>query len=225
MKIIKTALLSAIAFLFLGVATPFAGTVNWGAATDNGLANASGVKLPAGSLLLVGAFDITDAVIQANASNVAFLSSHFSTFGTSSIGNNVGGQPGFFFQQTVGNFDTTTPFPVAGLSIYIWAFNASTMGAATQQGIFSQTLDADWDFPHDSDIVTTTTIDITDLTNAAGTALIAGADIVVGNFQQGPGNTLDFNLAVIPEPSTYALVLVGGIALFYLRRRRLRAGS
>ena len=152
MKTIKTALLSTLALLFIGVATPFAGTVNWGAATDNGLADASGVKLPAGSLLLVGAFDITDAVIQANASNVAFLSSHFTTFGISSIGNNVGGLPGFFFQSTVGNFDTTSPFPVAGLSIYIWAFNASTMGAATQQGIFSQTVNADWDFPHENDI-------------------------------------------------------------------------
>ena len=68
MKSIKTALLSTVALLLLGFSTAFAGTVNWGAATDNGIADANGIKLPAGSLLLVGAFDITDAVIQANAS-------------------------------------------------------------------------------------------------------------------------------------------------------------
>ena len=219
MKSIKTALLSTVALLLLGFSTSFAGTVNWAAATDNGLANANGVKLPAGSLLLVGAFDITDAVIQANAANVAFLTSHFTQYGSSTIGTNVGGLPGFFFQSSIGNFDTTTPFPVGGLSIYIWAFNAATMGAATQQGIFSQTVDSDWIFPHDIDIITTKTIDLTDLTNGAGTALIAGADIVIGNFQQGAGNTLDFNLAPIPEPSAYALAVLGGIVLLFVRRR------
>lgn len=209
--------------LLLGAATSFAGTVNWQAATDNGLADASGIKLAPGSLLLVGSFDISDATIQANAFNLAFLASHFATFGSSSIGTGVGGLPGFFAQSTVGTFDTTTPFAVGGNQIYIWAFNTSSMGTATQQGVFSLTGSSEWLFPHDTDIITTRTIDLTDLTDGSGTVLVAGADIVIGGFRQGPGNLLDFNLAVIPEPSTYVLALVGGLGLFFFARRR--AGS
>lgn len=223
MKTTKTALLSAFASLLLGVSAAFAGTVNWQAATDNGFADASGIKLPAGSLLLVGAFDISDTTIQANFNNLAFLTSHFAQFGSSTIGNAVGGLPGFFAQSTVGNLDTTTPFAVGGNRIYIWAFNTASMGTATQQGIFGQTLATNWLFPHENDIPNTVNIDLTDLTAADPTTLAAGADIVIGAFKQGVGNTTDFNLAPIPEPSTWVLVSLGGFALLYFGRRQLRS--
>ncbi len=203
----------------LGVGNAGAAAVSWSAATDNGLADVFGVKLAPGDLLLLGAFNIPDATIQANSGNVAFLMSHFTTFGTSSIGTNVGGAPGFFFQNTTGNTATTTPFPVQGQRIYIWAFNTPLATTATQEGIFSQTVAANWIFPTQGGNPDTTGVDITDLTNAPSTALAPGADIVIGGFQQGVGNTLDFNLALIPEPSTYVLALVGGIALWLLRRR------
>ncbi len=201
----------------------FAAGVGWTAATDNGIADAAGVRLPAGDLVLLGAFNIPDSTIQANSGNVAFLMSHFAIFGSTTIGHNVGGQSGFFFQNTVGNTATTTPFPVQNLQIYIWAFNSSSSTTATQQGIFSQTAEARWIFPTQGGIPDTTNIDITDLTDGSGMALAAGADIVVGNFRQGVNNTLDFNLALIPEPSTYALALVGGLGLWLLSRRRSAA--
>ncbi len=223
MKNRKTAVLSAFASLLLGVANSFGGAVSWSAATDNGFADASGIKLPAGSLLLVGAFDISDTTIQANFNNLAFLSSHFAPYGSSSIGTNVGGAPGFFFQNSSGNLDTTSPFAVAGNRIYIWAFNSASMGTATQQGIFTQTALSSWLFPHESDIPNTTSVELTDLTTGDPGTLAAGADIVIGGFKQGSGNTTDFNLAPIPEPSTWVLVSLGGLALLYFRRRQPRS--
>ncbi len=138
-----------------------AGSVGWSAAADNGFADVTGTKLLPGDLLLLGSFNIPDATIQANSGNVAFLMSHFTTYGTSTIGNNVGGLPGFFAQSSTGNFDTTSPFPLGGLQIYIWAFNTPTSTTATQQGIFSLNSTTAWLFPHDSDVITTTNIDLT----------------------------------------------------------------
>lgn len=215
---VKTArllLVCSLAVVFCGVSKANAGTVDWGASVDNGLADAFGVKLLPGSLLLLGSFDVPDSTIQANSGNISFLMSHFTTFGTSTIGNNVGGASGFFFQHTVGN--TTA---IQGLSIYIWAFNSPTTTTATQQGIFSATALSNWIFPNQVGNPNSTAVDFTDLTNAAGTALNSNANIVVGGFAQGLGNTLDFDLALIPEPSTYALAILGLPVFLFVRRKR-----
>ncbi len=223
MKTRRFLLIAALALTITGLDSAHAGSVTWSAASDNGFADAAGTKLLAGDLLLLGAFDIPDSTIQANSGNVAFLTSHFTTYGTSTIGNNVGGLPGFFFKNSTGNLDTTTPFAVAGLRIYIWAFNTPTTTSATQQGIFSLNNSSAWQFPHENDNPNTTSVDLTDLTDGLGTALTPDADLVIGDFRQGVGNTLDFNLALVPEPSTYALALVGGVGLLLARRRAVKS--
>lgn len=216
------ALIAATLFTFAAVTAP-AAEVSWSAADDNGLADLAGVPLLPTDLLLLGSFNISDEMIKANSGNIGYLMSHFAQFGSSSIGTNVGGTPGEFFQDTINNSSTTTPFPVAGQRIYIWAFNTPIAATATQIGIFSQSVAGNWVFPAQGGIPDTTSVDLTDLTDVAGTSLVAGADIVIGDFGQGLGNTQDFNLALVPEPSTYVLAVVGGLGLLALRRRRSSA--
>lgn len=222
MKTGKRILLALFVLGISGLARVDAASVDWSADVDNGIADFVGTALLPTDLLLIGTFNISDAQIQANSGNISYLMSHFAEYGSSVIGNNVGGAPGYFAQHSTGDTDTTSPFPVGGQRIYIWAFNSATYTTATQQGIFSQTALSTWVFPHQTDIPNSTSVDMTDLTDAAGTTLVAGADIVIGGFREGPLNTMDFDLALIPEPSTYALVLVGGIALL-VRRRFARA--
>lgn len=226
MKTLRLFLVRGLIAVLFSFGTSFAGQVTWGnvednnGAGENGLADAFGVRLLPGSLLLLGAFNISDSVIQANATNVPFLLSHFAQYGSTTIGGgDLMGTPGLFFQNTIGNPDTTTPFPVAGSRIYIWAFNSPTTTTATQQGIFSQATLSNWLFPHENDIPNTTSVDLSNLTNANGTALAAGADVVLGSFGQSALNPRDFELALIPEPSTYALILLGGAGLLFVRRR------
>ncbi len=222
MKTPKLAFLGSLAFVFLGLGTSFAGSVAWSNADDNNgagvnsLSDAFGVNLLPGNLLLIGSFNISDSTIQANSGNISFLLSHFSQYGSSTIGSGVGNTPGLFYQNTIANLDTAG---VAGQRIYIWAFNSPIATTATQQGIFSQSALNNWIFPHESDIPNATSVDLSNLTNANGTSLVAGANIVIGSFGQSPFNGRDFELALIPEPSTYTLVLLGGIALVVVRRR------
>src|SRR3954468_19704171 len=65
--------------------------VTWQAATTNGLGDSFGTPLPAGFSLQLGAFLVSNATIQANASNHSFLLSNFIVFDTTTIGTGVDG--------------------------------------------------------------------------------------------------------------------------------------
>jgi|GEM_PF-3615753 len=67
----------------------------------------------------------------------------------------------------------------------------------------------------------------TEVTNAIGLDLFrtpttaSGQPVTFeGRFNLGAGDTITFSPTVVPEPSTYALLAIGGVALFGLRRLR-----
>jgi len=70
--------------------------VTWQAATTNGLGDAAGTPLPAGSLLRLGTFNLSNATIQANAGNYAFLNANFVLFDSTTIGTGVDGIDGYW---------------------------------------------------------------------------------------------------------------------------------
>jgi hypothetical protein len=109
--------------------------------------------------------------------------------------------------------------------IYLVTFNAATVGAATQEGIFDvgDASNSKWKFPATADTLNTTSIDVQDLFLAGGSASLAtGAQVVFGGVGTDPSGP--FSLAetatIVPEPSTWMLVGTGLIGLLGLRRRR-----
>jgi hypothetical protein len=211
-------------------------TVGWTGDTGNGIALANGTPVPIGDLLELGTFNFTGTASQISmqiasfANNPTGLAAHFTLFGSTTFGN--GGDPAGEWTKSSSN----TGF--GGEQIYIWAFNAPTLGAATQQGVFfldstaSGTANPSWAFPSDSGSVPAGNIDIGNLTGETSSTPIqpatntplASAYIPVGGF--GLGTSIDngyqdFDLAVIavPEPSSVALGLTG-VALLAFRRRR-----
>src|SRR5439155_12028615 len=86
--------------------------------------------------------------------NIDLLNQSFHEFGTAHIGDGTPdpshplGYPAFWTVSTSGLTDT---LGLTGRQIYFWAFDAPTLGAATQQGIFTST-DPSWIFSSSSSI-------------------------------------------------------------------------
>jgi len=192
--------------------------VNWGAQIDNGLGTSGGTELPIGALIRIGSFNLTDAQIQQNQSDINFLNAAFRQFGTATIGEGFDpAVPAHWAKSTSGSTDA---LGINGQRIYYWAFNASSIGAATEQGIFTSSI-ASWLFPPDGPLIpNSTTVDLREVAHQVG----PGA-IVVGSFGHGTSSASGadlYNLTPIPEPSAYAAVfavicLVGGV---WLRRSK-----
>lgn len=212
-------------------------TLEWGAKTSNGLANAGGAELPVGDLVRVGTFvGLNDAQIIANQGNVSFLNSHWVDFGDGHIGD-VYGIHGFFDDAST---NSVSGLNIAGDQIYLWVFDStnnsslsSSLSTADQQGIFylndsSGSPNAiSWRFQDDSSISPVVSpIDLSDLTTGIGNAqTVSGATIVVGSFPGGVSpetNAPNFELATIPapEPASASMAIIGGIAVLGARRRR-----
>ena len=222
-------------------------TVNWSAATDNGIGLANGTPLAVGNEIRVGAFDFPDATLNADvqgfiaAGNLAGLASHFTLFdtafiGTSAFAGNLGTVPlaqrGGLFEKTSGGVSVSSGSPIFSKQIFLWAFKTSgdngvlgNFSNVTQTGIFSSNTAA-WLFPADTNGPESRPIEITNLSDGAGSALAGTARIVTGGFATSTvtlatGNNKVFTLSpVVPEPSTIALLIPGVIGLLGYRRLR-----
>lgn len=214
----------------LTTTTGTSATVGWAAAQDNGFGLADGTDLAAGSLLRLGTFtNLSDAQIVANKADLNFLDSYFVEFASSAIGVGVGGLDAHFAQSDTVNAGS---LGLIGDQIFFWAFDAATLGGASQHGIFylNSATNSAWAFPTDTPGSDDTTIDISQLTSVDALSLIGGATILAGGFGVGTSDFFEspaggsvsyplFNLEVIPEPSTYALIAMG-LGLIGLRFRR-----
>lgn len=181
-----------------------ASTVNWGATISNGLATSNGVALPTGDLVKLGYFTISNAAIRSSASDLTLLNTSFVQYASGAIGDGGLGLPGFFSDASINNNPT-----FAGRAIYYWVFNASTLEASTQTGIFTSTNPA-FVFPSDTPVPGATTTDINQVDQNAN-GIIIGSYNATGSI--GAGGAPFYNLAVIPEPSSYVLLALAGAAV------------
>ncbi len=231
----NTLLLSSLVVATASTASAVNFSVN--AAVNSGFALSDGTDLPVGSLVLFGAFSISDSQITANSGSLSFLNSNFIQIGSAVIGQGnpaEGAGPsdpvnaGLFYGDAFNVNTTASGLNVSGLKLYYWVFNSSSVGSATQHGIFSSTLSS-WTIPSGDggglDLAVINT-DIADLTvGQEGNELAGTAKILIGGFGSGinqAGGGRDFTLAAIPEPSA-AVALAGAAILgFAATRRRLR---
>ena len=116
-----------------------------------------------------------------------------------------------------------------GKQVYVVAFNAPTIAAATQEGIFTYN-GAQWTFPHSTSIPNAINPDLEDLVSnpfGPGATLRPGAQIIYGSgltydpFNEYAGGATLFQLQVIPEPSALTLAALGFLSsIGFLMKRR-----
>lgn len=205
-------------------------TIIFSAEQDNGISTVDGTELAVGNQILVGSFNLTDAEIEAHASDLQFLSAHFVAFGAGHVGDIYAGVNGHFSMTLTNN---SAALGLANAQIYIWAFKTTanddpnaSFSNVTEHGIFYADMDVvnRWRIRPENEIPNSTHIDLSDLTNPAGTALNNSANILVGGFGTGTSSTFagkpNFNLAaVIPEPATASLLIFSVISLGVRRWR------
>jgi hypothetical protein len=206
-----------------------AATIAWGAGQDNGFSLSNGTELAVGNLVRLGHFSITDGQIQAffSAGNIGALNSSFTEIAVAQIGDD------FAVPSNFGKSSTPDTTAVAGLQLYFWAYhssnNSSTANSiitALQMGIvyMDKAINPSWAAPAQNPVPGSTAIDLSDLTNALGTALVSGANIVVGSFPTGTSTATgapNVGLAsIVPEPTSAALIMVGLLS-FAARRRQV----
>ena len=244
----KTSLISKIAAISLcfGAATSAqAITVSWGAAQSNGVADATGTPVPVGDLVLLGSFGsltpdqirtVSFATLQANFINYdPVVARHIGDGSPVSGGTTpTAADAGYFFEGNDTNSSLT--LGLTGQTVYMWIVNATTLGAATQEGIFTAafngstaTIRNNWIFPSDTAIPNTINPDLADVNPFTTGTNIDRNGILIGNFGIG-GNSAatgvpNFNLApIVPEPSIYAWMLGGAaILLTVVSHRRATA--
>jgi hypothetical protein len=199
-------------------------TANWGGQISNGVGTFDGVPLPNGSndLILLGSFDLTNVQITASGTDGSYLASHFTTFASAVIGQGDPGGPG---SASDGYWTGVSPasasdLGIQGNEIYYWVFNAPTMNAATEYGIYTAPANPSWYFPDDSSLPQINTTDLSQVPHD-----ISG--ILWGSYGTGlssNGTSPLYNLGAVPETSTlFCGALCAVVVLLHaLRRRRLR---
>ena len=166
--------------------------------------DAASSVLPNGNLVLVGTFatpaNITNGTFATVSANAGWSQFSASSLAISSISTNGGKITGSLTDNVETSFN--------GKLLYVWIFNASTTGAATQEGIFSSST---WgNFP----------------TQAGGVgdtitySFTSDANLVASNSVGSTSASQAKLVTIIPEPSTYALLGTGLLTAVPVLRRR-----
>lgn len=226
--------LAAITFGITSIAS--ATTVTWGAApTARTVTLQSGTTVTSG-LVLVGAFASTVFSFNSNVD----IATNFSAIST------AGGWKQFTLDTTDGSLDanitntmTITASGKIGGSvtdnnngpvtptkadffnskqIYIWVFNAATVAASTQMGIFTATTASPaWNFPiNQGGLGDGITIGTT--TTSAATMVSAGTPAGVGTATSSQLQLV----AAVPEPSVLALGGMAALGMLASRKRGMK---
>ena len=223
-----------------------AATVNVGAVANSTATGQFLTVLPGGGTSItttgqikVGFFDITTTDLQTLVSSwsptssynaYSLLNSHFTQIGTvinpSSSGGTLGGTlaglyttagSGWNFSSS-GNVSGTANYVDLALApqntqMYIWAFNGSdfTSGGfnSTQWALVTHYATAQWKLPGSGALSM-----VLNTVGASGSS--ASADVVLGVDNGNNVNMVD----LVPEPSTGALMMIGGFGLLAMRRLR-----
>lgn len=230
MAINKFAFLSILAVACLALRS-HATTIQWGAEPGSRtIYDEAGItQVAPGSLVWAGTFANESFSLAPGtiADNVAAIQtaggwSQFNPVETNTLAitntpgsSKVGG-------QVTNNSAGATAFD--GDSTYLWIFNAPTVGAATQMGIFRASdvgTTTTWYFPTNAfGVGDTRTLS----TNSSGGAVAVVNAIGGVGSSATPGQLRLASVAPIPEPSTVAFGALGALAALCSRQRR-RSGS
>jgi len=166
-------------------------TVSISAADTRGLADSLGGAVPVGSLLMLGAFSISESTIQSNfyAGNVSAIMSAFTPYTNSfAVGDGTGLPASWIVSRNAAGF--------GGQKMYLLAIDKPTFAAATHLGIYTA---PSWVFPDDGNEID---IDLADVT-----------DFVIG--AQGGSLTINQGLSNYTFDDTAKLSFLPGRILFY----------
>ena len=205
------------------VTAAHAATVLWSAQIDTGLATANNSALTQGNLVRLGYFMISDAAVLAAKSNLSTLNSAWKSIADTTVGTGTFADASFAV--------STSPAPLSspdfGHQIYLWALNASSVGAATQQTIFYEPAanNSAWTFPSSNAGNLSTTIDIGQAKTSLGGVFLAGgyqaSNASVSAIFGGPAGAVQLeSVTPVPEPSTFLVGAFVAMAAVGLRKRR-----
>lgn len=192
---------------------------------DYGMVAAT-VQSPASTSLIGGGFQLmgvkpasgfnpTDATLASilNPANMLVVSNSFTTIDA--------GNPGQFYVAGLLPLWSDGSSIASNTQLYLLGSTSSSFSLSEPWTLVSGT-DVGWFSPVVTDPTAMSIIEM----SLAGNSLVAGS---TGNYfsPNGPGTTVspgDANVVLVPEPSTYALLSLAGVALGgYAARRRRRA--
>lgn len=180
-----------------------------------------GTHLVGGGFQLLGitpssGFNPTNATLAniLNAANMLSVSNSFATIDIANAGQFY--NAGLPVQFSSGASITT------GAQLYVLASTSATFSVGSPWALVTGT-DTSWLAPNPTDPFGFTSIEL----SLAGNQIIASSGLTQAFFgSAAPGSQIanNDNLNLVPEPSTYALLALGGLALgSYAVRRRRRA--
>jgi hypothetical protein len=188
------------------VSVPAQVTVEYGA-LGNSIRDPDGSGADSGQLVRLGTFP-TNFDFSANQT-FSSLDAAFTQFDTTTIAGGAGTTEGQFFDSVV-----LTNSAFFGKLLYVWVLNTPTASNPTAWLILTST-DPNWVTPTAGPDFTA--IDTSDPGVFVPFGALGGS---LANITSPNGK--DWQIIAVPEPSTYALLVLGSAAALVARRRRRR---